>query len=275
MKGLLAAAAIASAAVVTAPAPAQDLQNSKVEIKYEVPQKAVHRPIYERLRQRQVLEQLKQFLSPLRLPKKLPVTTLECGEVNAYYAGPKGILFCYDYIYDLERKVERELPPPGFTRGDAIVGSFLGVLFHELGHAVFDILDVPVFGREEDAADQIAGFIVQQFGPNIQKRMITGAAFSYWLDRERQWPKTLYSDEHGTDLQRYYNWLCLGYGNNPALFQELVDREMLPKGRAANCSREYQQVRNAFVQTILPFVDQQLMLKVRSMDWLRPGDFNR
>jgi hypothetical protein len=271
----LAAAALAWTAIISGPAGAQNLQNSKVEISYAPPEKADHRPIYERLKQRQVLEQLKQFLSPLRLPKKLPIQTLTCNEVNAYYAQGKGLLLCYDYMADLEKKIERELPPPGFTRGDAIVGTFLGVVFHELGHAVFDILDVPVFGREEDAADQMAGFILQQFGPTITRRMITGAAYNYWLDRERAWPATLYSDEHGTDLQRFYNWLCLGYGNDPVLFKDMIERDMLPKGRAANCAHEYQQVRNAFTKTILPFVDVQLMQKVRTIDWLKPEDFNR
>jgi Putative metallopeptidase len=31
--------------------------------------------------------------------------------------------------------------------------SFSGLPLHEVGHASFDILDVPIFGHEEDAAD--------------------------------------------------------------------------------------------------------------------------
>jgi class 3 adenylate cyclase len=38
----------------------------------------------------------------------------------------------------------------------AAVGQFLWVILHEVGHATFDILDVPIFGRSEDAADDFA-----------------------------------------------------------------------------------------------------------------------
>src|SRR5215470_4690762 len=160
---------------------AQDLQNSKVEITYEEPKKSEHLPILQRLQKRQVLEQLRAFLSPLRLPKKMPIKTTECGVINAFWAGTgKGLSLCYEYLYYLEDRVAKAEMPPGYQRADALVGGFLGVTFHELGHAVFDILDVPVYGREEDAADQMAGFILQQFGPTIARRMVSGAAH-LWL----------------------------------------------------------------------------------------------
>ncbi|MGB1209146.1 MAG: DUF4344 domain-containing metallopeptidase, partial [Paracoccaceae bacterium] len=37
---------------------------------------------------------------------------------------------------------------------DAFVdANVLGIFYHELGHAMIDILDLPIFGQEEDAAD--------------------------------------------------------------------------------------------------------------------------
>jgi hypothetical protein len=250
---------------------AQDLQNSKIEIGYDEPKKAEHQPIKERLQKRQVLEQLSQFLAPLRLPKKLPIKSVECGVINAFYARGQGLQLCYEYLAYLEKRVAEAQMPPGYQRSDALVGGFLGVTFHELGHAVFDILDVPVYGREEDAADQMAGFVLQQFGPKISRRMISGAAH-LWLSKD-EWQRTTFSDEHGNDLQRHYNFLCLGYGGDPATFQDFVDLGALPKERAKNCAREYQQVRNAFAKTVLPFVDQALMKKVQATEWLRQDDF--
>jgi hypothetical protein len=251
---------------------AQPLQNSKIVVNYEEPKKGDHRVLYERYKKREILEQLSQFLSPLRLPKKLPMQTTECGTVNAYYAKGKGLMLCYEYFHDLETRIAGEQPPPGYTREDAIVGGFLGVTFHEIGHAIFDILDVPVYGREEDASDQIAGFVVQQFGSELARRMISGAAYM-WMAKEKKMTRTAYSDEHGSDLQRHYNFLCLGYGGQPAVFKEFVDKGALPAERARNCPREYQQVRNAFAKTVLPFVDQAMMKRVQSMQWLRAEDF--
>ena len=48
---------------------------------------------------------------------------------------------------------------PGFRREDAIVGGFVSTLLHETGHAIFHLLDIPIFGREEDAADAIAAYV--------------------------------------------------------------------------------------------------------------------
>jgi hypothetical protein len=273
--GVTASAMICAGVVLFAQphaATAQPLQNSKIEINYEEPKKGEHQAIYERLKKREVLEQLKQFLSPLRLPKKLAMQTSECGIVNAFYAKSKGLILCYEYLRDLESRLAQEQPPPGYTREDALVGGFLGVTFHEVGHALFDLLDVPVYGREEDASDQIAGFVVQQFGPQLARRMISGAAY-LWLAKDRKLTRTAFSDEHGNDLQRHYNFLCLGYGGQPGTFKEFVDKGALPAERARNCAREYQQVRNAFAKTILPFVDQAMMKRVQGMQWLRPEDF--
>ena len=36
------------------------------------------------------------------------------------------------------------------------MGGFVSTLLHETGHAIFYMLDIPIFGREEDAADAVA-----------------------------------------------------------------------------------------------------------------------
>jgi hypothetical protein len=259
--------------VQPAPVRAQELKNSKITFKYEEPKEAKHQELYERLKKRQVLEQLAQFLSPVRLRKPLALTTAECkGEVNAYYNGSSAIILCYEYFVDLEAKVAAAQMPPGYNKADALVGGFLGVTIHEVGHALFDNLEIPVFGREEDAADQMAGFILQQFGAKIARRMVGGAAIM-WAMKDQKWDRTTFSDEHGSELQRHYNFLCLGYGGDPKTFQDFVDKGALPPARAKNCAREYQLVRNAFVKTVLPYIDQAMMKKVQSMEWLREEDF--
>lgn len=59
------------------------------------------------------------------------------------------------------------------------MGQFFYVFAHEMGHAMFDILRVPIFGNAEDAADQFATYIMLQFGKDQARRLITGAALSY------------------------------------------------------------------------------------------------
>jgi hypothetical protein len=248
--------------------------SAPIEIEYVPPAKQFLRPVYERLKQRKVLEQLRDFLSPLRLPLTLRIRTLQCDDTNAYWAGRvEGLKICYEYVDWVERLAPAETTPEGFTPQDAIAGEFVEVTLHEMGHAVFDLFNVPIFGREEDAADQIAGFLMLQFGQDVALRTISGTAYAYQQQaKQSSWSRTTFADEHETDEQRFYNYLCLAYGAQPANFQRFVDSNVLPAKRAANCGREYRQIERSFMKTIMPHVDQELMKKVQAMQMLRPDD---
>jgi len=112
-----------------------------------------------------------------------------------------------------------------------------------------------------------------QFGKEVARWLITGGVHNYRVAMEgKPWSRTDFADEHGSDAQRFYNFLCIGYGAEPAVFQDLVDKGLLPKDRARNCAREFQQVRFAFTKNVLPYVDQGLMEKVRAEKWVRPED---
>jgi hypothetical protein len=171
----------------------------------------------------------------------------------------------------MERLAPVDNLPSGMTRQDAIVGPFVQVVFHELGHAVFDILQVPVIGREEDAADAFAGFIMLQFGKDVARRTLPGAAY-FWQAGSTDWSKVEFADVHGNPVQRSYNYLCMAYGAFPEEFQNVVDKGLLPKSRADHCSHEFEVLKVAFTKTIYPFIDQDMLKIVQSMQWLQPDD---
>jgi hypothetical protein len=249
-------------------------QSAPIEIEYVKPLDPYLLPVYERVKSRHILEELKRFLSPLILPVTLRIRYLQCNETNSFWAGRvEGLKLCYEYVDWIERLAPATTTPDGFTREDAIVGGIVEVAIHEMGHASFDLFNVPIFGREEDAADQAAGFIMMQFGPDVALRTMSGTIFQYQEQaKEMPFTGTMFSDVHGTNEQRLYNYLCIAYGAQPATFQRYVDTKLLPQTRAADCAREYQQVKRAFDKTILPNVDQELMKKVQAMKVLRPDD---
>jgi hypothetical protein len=246
-----------------------ELDNSRIDIAYVAPKDSNLQSIYERLKKRQVLEELRQFLAPLRLPRKLTLKTLQCQTTNAFY-DPRQVALniCYEYIDWIERLAPRDATRLGVTPTSALVAGFVEVVLHETGHAVIDLLQIPVFGREEDAADQLAGFIMLQFGKDVARKLLTGTIFLYH-EQAKVLPQSNFADVHGTDLQRFYNYACMAYGSDPQTFADLVERKLLPQSRAGNCAREYQQVKWAFQQSIYPFIDQRLLQIVRSTDWLR------
>jgi hypothetical protein len=247
------------------------LENDKIVIEYVKPGEQHLMGIYESLKEKKVLERLKQFLSPLKLPVKLKITTHECGTTNAYWGGrARGLSLCYEWFDFAKRVAPKEMTPEGYTRDDAVTGMFLQVTFHELGHGMFDIYDIPVLGREEDAADQMAGFIMAQFGPEVARRTLPAGAYVWQKLYEAggDWPRWLYSDEHGHSLQRSYNYLCMAYGTDPETFAYYVDSGLLPKERAVNCKRESDQMLNAFQKTMMPHIDPDKMKAVQEKKWL-------
>ncbi|MFO1148280.1 MAG: DUF4344 domain-containing metallopeptidase [Alsobacter sp.] len=249
------------------------LENSMIDLEYippDNPNYAVDYAIVQRLR---VLDQLKAFLAPLRLPRKLKVVTTQCGMTNAFYEPYQSrLVICYEWVSWIRRIAPLYTSDDGITRDTAIVGAFVQVTLHELGHAVIHMLKVPVFGREEDAADQIAAFLMLQFGRENAKRTLSGAAY-FWgalIEQSSFTTQTAFSDVHGTEAQRFYNHLCIAYGGDPEDFQIYVDRGILPAYRARQCSAEYNQIYYAFSQTIAKHIDFQLAREVQSREWLPP-----
>ena len=255
-------------------APEPNPTNSQLEIVYNEPLDAKHRPIYDRLKNRRMLEDLREFMSPLKLPRKLVVAIEGCkGVLNAWYSNGK-VTLCYEYIAYIEAVAANGNPPAGLPRDDVVVGPFLHVVLHELAHAIFDILDIPVFGREEDAADALSEFILLQFGNSIARRTLLGVAFFYGAKSQGQVLQGQdFADEHGTDGQRFYNALCIAYGSDPNTFNDFIQKKLLPDDRKGRCGREYRQVSKSFAKLVLPFVDPNVLKKVQArQDWLKPDD---
>ena len=105
---VIAFAALSSLALA-APAAAQPstsaiAQQSSVKIVYEPPTNTKFTPIYERLKQRRVLEELQAFMAPLRLPRELTVRIAQCGSQNLPYKPQGPATVCYELIDQIERK---------------------------------------------------------------------------------------------------------------------------------------------------------------------------
>jgi hypothetical protein len=226
--------------------------------------------IMERLKARQVLEEFSQFLAPVKLPITLKLRAQQCGEVNAFYdPTDSSINLCYEFVADIEDRAPRAATPEGITREEVIIGQIVGTLLHEGGHAMSNLLRLPVLGREEDTADQIAAFVMLQFGREVARTLIKGETYG-WNQRQRT--QSRFWGPHSTALQRQHTFLCLAYGSDPEGFEDFVTKfRWLPKARAENCATEYHQVQHAFRTTIVPHLDMALVEKVRKRPWLPPA----
>jgi hypothetical protein len=166
---------------------------------------------------------------------------------------------CYEYLESLLRNAPDITTQAGVTAQDAIVGPTLEVVLHEIGHAVFHLLKTPVFGREEDAADQLANYLMVNLDPDMAMRAVKGVAYMYANEMRQQTPAGEdFANVHGLPAQRFYNVICMAYGKDPNQFAVVVDGGYLPESRAEDCEGEYRQVAHAFKQLIQPYVDEKV-----------------
>ena len=244
------------------------LRTNQIEIEYSAPKNTAHEHIYRLMRERKVLERFKEYLSPLRLPRVLLLKIEECdGEINAWY-GDDAVTVCYEYLDSILQNVSEATTPAGVTRMDAVIGPLVDVFLHETGHAIFDYNQVPILGREEDAADQFAAYFWLQADKNDARRLLAGVAYEYARDAATPGQKKdPFADAHGLPMQRFYNVLCLAYGSDPKLFEQAVTGGYLPPERADGCEDEYAQVKKAMTALIGPYIDENLAKQVRSKQW--------
>ncbi|MBR1144333.1 hypothetical protein JQ567_13670 [Bradyrhizobium sp. AUGA SZCCT0431] len=233
------------------------------QIKYEYvsPKDPAHLPIYDKMKQGRALEHLQELLSPLRLSYPLTLKVAGCdGAANAWY-GDEVITVCYEMLADILKSAPPQDLPGGLSRADTVLGPILAVFLHETAHAVFNMLQIPVLGREEDAADQFAAYVMLRLGKDEARRMILGSAYHHAIQMpgpQVTVPIRALSGEHSTPAQRTFNILCIAYGADKKLFADIVEKEFLPKDRAEVCAREYDDLNFAMTKLIGPHIDKRL-----------------
>jgi hypothetical protein len=271
MKTVLAIAVAGALVTATATTAFAAPKTSQVRVSYVLPKNPSHQRIYEQLKERRVLEKLQEFVSPFRLPRTLKVSLAGCdGEADAFYEDD-AITICYEYIDELWKNMPAETTPGGMTPIDAVVGPLFDTALHEFSHALFDMFDLPVLGREEDAADQVATYMTLNFGKAEARRLIMGTVFAYKTEGEAAAVRPSlkeFADEHGTPAQRAYNVLCIAYGADPKLFGDVVSKGLLPKKRTEACEDEYHQVAEAFETLISPHIDRARAKGILDRSWL-------
>lgn len=123
-----------------------------------------------------------------------------------------------------------------------VVGNMLFSVVHELGHAVMSEMELPVLGRQEDAADSYAIFIGLRMMTDVSEHALIEAGkgwfFNELSDRKRGAMASFY-DSHGMNLQRAYQIVCFMVGAHPDKFKTLADATNLPASRQQDCKSDY------------------------------------
>ena len=206
------------------------------------------------LREAKLLEEFASALNEsLKLPVPVGVRFAECGEANAFYdPSEQQISMCFELLEDYYETMAEQYETQDELDA-AVMGAFVLVLFHELGHALVHVLDLPITGREEDAVDQLAAWAM--IDDDTGDEAVLSAALSYYVSAEQSGAEiddSTFADEHSLDKQRFFNLVCWVYGSNPEKHKGLVSDDFLPAARAERCPSEYEQIDRSWSRLLEP-----------------------
>ena len=131
----------------------------------------------------------------------------------------------------------------------------LFTVYHELGHGLIDLLDLPVIGREEDAVDGFAAISMIPTTPDPVRDALIVAVADAWRarsDRSLGNDVRAYWGEHALDEQRHFAIVCLMVGSDQEGFYEFALEAGLPAERIASCSRDFMGMKNGWKRLLDP-----------------------
>ncbi len=228
------------------------IQNTgNLRIVYNTPKTANYEPLYNILSQSGFYDNLvEQINSYIALPTDVPIIFTECERTDAYYNYSAGIVICYEII-----QTNANLAATSFATQKeinlAITDSISMILFHEIGHALIDLLNLPVTGKEEDAADQIATIMILKTKDG-DRAALNGAILYLLWSKDPVFNTIEFWSTHSLNLQRFYNILCWIYGYEPITWSYLRENGYLPESRASGCIQEYTKMHERWEQLLSP-----------------------
>lgn len=185
----------------------------------------------------------------LRIPRTVVLETAHCDEPNAsYHPDTHRVTLCYELFKSLSDRFVKS------AGGEYLVtGTVMFALMHELGHALVDVLQLPITGREEDAVDQLATILLLQQGAPGDS-LAFGAVGWFVTNARHHVPDNFaFADDHGLDSQRVYNIICWIYARDPTRYPEIVTDGWLPEHRRDKCPAEYQRLAESWRRILAPY----------------------
>jgi hypothetical protein len=191
------------------------------------------------------------------LPVDLNIHVLSGGGSPHYDPSSKTVNLFYDFANltaDIIKAGNPTMTDTELGKEWAAVNDF--VLIHELAHAFINAYpDMPITGREEDAADGMATFFFTDEVPGGAEYAFDAANFFHELQGYQGAPDvTQFQNEHSLSVQRSYDIACKVAGSSDANMAEVAALNILPAERLQRCPDEYAQNSKAWKLLLKPYL---------------------
>lgn len=259
-----AAASVIQPTAAVSKSPSVQADDGKLVVTYITATSEGGREAAAFLKKNKVLEEVAAYANDrIALPYDIPLMAKNCGFANAFWSPEaQDITYCYEFVDELKPLFEKQADASSKPEERAkevqkdLIGLTNGVLFHELGHGLISLYDLPVTGKEEDAVDQLSTLLLASGDDEHKEYAVSTINAWAGLSQSEDPLKSAeeYADEHSLNAQRFYNWACWLYGSDPTTFQSLVDDEVLPAQRAERCQGEFEQIDKSWGTLLQPYL---------------------
>lgn len=202
-------------------------------------------------------------------PHQIRLIGIEPGVLHLEWSSRQAWWWCFLWLLALSlsaRSADAEsLQPAAWTkegklgafddRALFVVGNTLFTVYHELGHALIDLLKLPVIGREEDAVDGFAAVTMIPEQPDEVRDALIVAVGDGWraqsefasaADERPFW------GEHALDEQRHFAIVCLMVGSDQDGFYDYALEAGLPVERIETCAHDFTRMRQGWKRLLAP-----------------------
>src|SRR3989338_176320 len=183
----------------------------------------------------------------------IPIRFRQCGKADTFYdPNSAEIVVCHELYEGLKISMGNQ------SLASLTVSFFL---WHEIGHALIDVYDLTITGREEDVADQFAFYMLATSKTSGFETLLPLAInISAWmLDVPESITFEDFADTHAFTTQRAINFTCWTYGGLLGGDQNRTDAlsEFIPANRLPYCEEEYGQIIHSWLILLAPYVTEE------------------
>jgi hypothetical protein len=225
--------------------------NGQMQVSYLPTRNPLYRELTKVYQQTQVYEKMADLIdNRIGLPRNVSVQVAECGFINAFYEpGKHRIVMCHE-LTEYFIKLFRQIGADDRRAGEQALYASVFTFFHESGHMLINELDLPITGREEDAADQFSAVLLSRSGPAGDNAIL--AAAQWFSASNKTASRMQFMDEHSLDQQRFYYLICLLYGEDPRSYAGLAQKVGFPRDRQQKCVAEYAKISKSWRALLAP-----------------------
>jgi hypothetical protein len=225
-----------------------------VEARWQKPHGEENVAGYELLKASETRSLAKSLATAFELPNPLLIKG-----VNGFGGGPfynpedNSITLPYEFpavVFNVIVQSNPEGTPTEWGEAAGAVNSF--ILAHEFGHALIHNFELPVLGREEDAADGIATVVLLKAEEGALYAIDAAEFWEAFSGRQDPPDLAEYADNHSFDRQRADNILCWVAGSDEGILEAFLENEILPEDRLAACPGEWNLLRSSAEQVLDP-----------------------